>query len=90
MSKIEYEKLTIYEVESFHKDLLQWCSEGEKALILDFNGVQKIDMAAVQLLLSAQQTCKKKSCELTLENLSPELIKTMHIAGCQTLFKGLK
>ena len=90
MNKIEYEKLTIYEVESFHKDLLQLCSKEEKALILDFSGVQKIDMTAIQLLLSTQKTCEQKSSQLILENVSSDLLETIRIAGCQTLLKGSK
>ena len=88
MNKIEYEKLTIYEVESFHKNLLQWCDKAEKALVLDFQSVEKIDIAAIQLLLSAQKTCNSKSCELTLKNLSSGVLETIEIAGCKTALKG--
>jgi anti-anti-sigma factor len=90
MSTVDYEKLTIYETESFHKTLLQWCDKDQKVLTLDFGRVQKIDIAAIQLLLSAQKTCHKKSSELILENLSSGLRETLRLAGCETLFKGLK
>jgi len=90
MNTVDYEKLTIYEVESFHKILLQWCDKAQKVLALDFGRVQKIDIAAIQLLLSAQKTCHKKSSELILENLSSGLRETLRLAGCETLFKGLK
>lgn len=90
MNTVDYEKLTIYEVESFHKTLLQWCDKSEGVLALDFELVQKIDVAAIQLLLSAQKTCSKKSCELILKNLSSGVRETLHMAGCETLFKGSK
>jgi len=90
MNTVDYEKLTIYEVESFHKILLQWCGEAQKVLSLDFGRVQKIDIAAIQLLLSAQKTCHKKSSELILENVSSSVRETLRLAGCEMLFKGLK
>lgn len=87
MNTIEYEKLTIYEVETFHKDLIQLCDKAETSLILDLGNVEKIDMAAIQLLLSAQKTCKKKSLDLILKNVSSEIVETFGIAGCNTLLK---
>ncbi len=88
MYKLEFEKLTIYEVESVHKGLLEWCEKGEKELILDLGNVATIDIAAIQLLIAAQKTCEKKSTEFRLKNLSSEVQNSMHIAGCDTLFKG--
>lgn len=85
---LEFEKLTIYEVESVHKSLLEWCEKGEKELILDFGNVNTIDIAAIQLLIAAQKTCEKKSTEFRLKNLSSEVQNSMRIAGCDTLFKG--
>lgn len=88
MNKLEYEKLTIYEVESLHKSLLQLCDKVENELVLDLENVMAIDIAALQLLISAKKTCEKKSTEFTLKNLSSDVRRAMIIAGCETLFKG--
>lgn len=88
MNHLEYEKLTIYEVESLHKELLKWIATATGSLQLDFNRVKIIDIAAIQLLLSAQKSCAEKSCEFELLNVPPEVNQTMQTAGCANLFKG--
>ena len=88
MNTIEYDKLTIYEVESFHKHLLQWSNESNGDLVLEFGNVHKIDMAGIQLLLSAQKACAFKGVNLVLKNLSAEVAETIRIAGCKSLLGG--
>ena len=88
MNKVETEKLTIYEVESFHKSLQQWCQSAQSELKIDLANVKVIDISAIQLLLSAQKSCESKSSRFELVNVSPEVCKTFHSAGCQTLLKG--
>jgi len=85
--KIEQEKLTIYEVEEFHKELVLLYDKAEDSLTLDFKSVEKVDMTAIQLLLSAQKSFEKKSLEMFLRNVSPEIVETFAVAGCETLLK---
>ncbi len=87
MNKIEHEKLTIYEVEEFHKELIVLCNNAQSSLVLDLGSVEKIDMTAIQLLLSAQKSCEKKSFDLILKNVSSEVVETFGIACCDTLLK---
>jgi anti-anti-sigma factor len=88
MNTLEYDKLTIYEVESFHKNLLQWSNESNGDLILECGHLHKIDMAGIQLLLSAQKACAYKGVNLVLKNLSAEVASTIRIAGCEALLGG--
>lgn len=88
MNTIEHEKLTIYEVESFQKSLLEWCRGASESVVLDFSPIHKIDMAGIQLLLSAQKMCKEKGVSLVLNNLSSEVNESIRIAGCEALFGG--
>ena len=81
MFKLEYNKLTIYEVEELHKILLENYLKNSE-LALDMQEVQKIDMTAIQLLLSTQKSCKDKDIAFSLHNLSDEIIKTIEISGC--------
>ena len=89
MYKLKFEKLTIYEVEEVYELLIQWCTESKDILSIDLVNVKKIDMTAIQLLLSTQKTCKQKSIKLELINISNELLKTIEVAGCSELL-GVK
>lgn len=78
MKTIEYEKLTIYEVEKLHKDLVQWCDQNNTdKLILDFTNVHKIDLAGIQLLLSAKKSCEELQKSLILINVKSEVKKSL-------------
>ena len=88
MKKIENDKFTIYEVEALYKQFIIWCNEAKGELSLDFEAVQKIDMAGIQLLLSAQKSCREKSARLTLENVPENILEALRIAGCEAYFFG--
>ncbi|MDY0117442.1 MAG: STAS domain-containing protein [Sulfurimonadaceae bacterium] len=82
--KIGYEKFTIYEVEEVYKALnLELSSKQE--IQIDLQGVQKIDMVAIQLLLSTHKTCQKDDKSFTLVNISSELQHTIDMVGCMPL-----
>ncbi len=88
MNKVETEKLTIYEVESFHKKLIEWCEKSNEAVLIDCSDLKIIDLPALQLLLSAQKSCEGKGIRFELANVSPEVCKTIQNAGCAPLLKG--
>ena len=88
MNTVENEKLTIYEVESFHKQLLAWLEGGIEELKLDFGNVKLIDVPALQLLLSVQKSCDHKGINFELTNVSEEVCKSILNAGCSPLLKG--
>lgn len=79
MHILEYEKITIYEVESFYKQLLDWC-QNEKEMDLDMGNVQKVDFAGIQLLIAAQ-----KSVGLKLHNVSSNNQRLFDLAGVKPL-----
>ena len=85
MKTLKYDKLTIYEVEDLHKKLLKYLSKADKDLVLDLGLVQKIDMTAIQLLLSTQKSCQKESVAFSLINLSDELKQTLQSCGCDVI-----
>jgi len=84
MTKIEFEKLTIHEVEAFYKNISEFMKSGKNELILDFGKVKKIDISAIQLLL-----CIKKSNKLIIKNLSIEVVEAINIAGCKDYLLGV-
>lgn len=83
MHLIEYEKITIYEVESLYKDILEWCHDSEQ-LNLDFTNVQKVDFAGIQLLLSVQ-----KSVSLNLHSVSNNVKNSFALVGTDALIAGV-
>lgn len=85
MAELPYEKLTIYEVEEFYDFLHKKVDEAQNDLELDFKNIQKIDMVAIQLLISLKQTCKSKSISLKLNNVSPEVVSTFKYCGCDDI-----
>lgn len=87
MVELNYEKLTIYEVEEFYEFIKQKFHEADTVLEIDFKNIQKIDMVAIQLLLSLQHSCKKKSLKLVMKNFSSELLDTLKACGCNEILE---
>lgn len=83
--KLDYDKLTIYEVESFHKELLEVFQNIKKKLTLDFENISKIDMPAIQLLIATKKACEEKSIKFKLINLSENLIGSFKTSACDTI-----
>jgi len=84
MKTIEYDKLTIYEVEDLHKKFLKYIKKAEGDLTLDLGLIQKIDMSGIQLLLSTNKTCKEKSINFNLANVSDSIKETIKLSGCDS------
>ena len=82
---INSEKFTIYEVEEIYKEFLSELKSGE-AVDVNLDGVLKIDMPAVQLLVSVLKTCEVESTPFSLSNVSNEVRETLKTAGCNMLF----
>lgn len=82
MHTLVYEKLTIYEVESFYTQLKEW-AHNDSTLELDMSKIHKIDFAAIQLLVSAF-----KSIDLKLSNVSTNVNKQFELAGVKELLLG--
>lgn len=81
---INNEKFTIYEVEELHKELMSELKSGE-AINIDMNGVKKIDMPAIQLLISTLKSCEAGSTPFSISNISNEVKESLKISGCDTL-----
>jgi len=85
MHTLAYEKLTIYEVEALQKELLALIEQQKEDLVLDMGGVEKIDMAAIQLLLAAQKNCEKKGIKLSLAQSKDSVNVDLRLCGCNKL-----
>ena len=87
IKNLEYDKLTIYEVEDLHKEILAIINNVEDELILDFSRIQKLDMTSIQLLIATKESCKKKSIPFSTINLSTALKETLISCGCDTVLE---
>ncbi len=59
------------------KDVL----DKESEIILDFKKVKRIDLALVQVIISANREIKKKGHRIVLKSVSKDLRKQLYIAG---------
>jgi len=69
--KIEKDELSIYEVESLYKDLLDEFKKDE--VIIDMSSVNKIDMSIIQLFVSLQKSCQEITKHFELIHVNEEL-----------------
>jgi len=83
--RMNSEKFTIYEVEEIYKELLSALKSGE-AVDINLDGVVKIDIPAIQLLVSTLKTCESESTPFSLSNVSDEVKETLKRTGFDTLF----
>ncbi|PHS56827.1 MAG: hypothetical protein COB17_08140 [Sulfurimonas sp.] len=85
MKTLRYEKLTIYEVSSFAKELTDYLSDAKDRLELDLSSVQKIDIAVIQLLLSTSKSCTKRNIIFSIYGLNETNKEILHLCGCDLL-----
>lgn len=73
---VEFEELIIQDIESIHKVLLDEVSKiEEKSFILDFAQVERIDLSAIQLILSLKKYCESLNIDLKFINMNSSQLK---------------
>jgi len=85
MKTLEYERLTIYEVEALSKELDSYLNNAELTLDLDLKNVTKLDLCAIQLLLSTEKTCSKNNIKFNLHGLNDTNKEALQLSGCAPL-----
>ncbi len=81
--KIDAYNFTIYDVENVHTDLLAALANDDEVLV-DMGSVEKIDMAALQLLVSAKRSCKEENKTFGLSNISDEIATAIKMSGLES------
>jgi len=82
MKTLEYERLTIYEVEALSKELNSYLDNAELTLDLDLKNVTKLDLSAIQLLLSTERTCSQNNIKFNLHGLNSTNKEALQLCGC--------
>ena len=80
--KIEAFNFTIYDVEAIQADLLAEFESNEN-LDIDMSSVEKIDMAAMQLLVSAKRSCAQESKTFSMSHVSDEVASAIRVSGLE-------
>lgn len=78
---LENSSFTIYEVEDV-KVLFEKEIEQESKIIIDLENISKIDMSAIQLLISLKQTCLEKNKSFQIINTNDDITNAFNISGC--------
>ena len=83
MMKLEALNFTIYDVEEVHKSLMVEFANND-TLEIDMQSVEKIDIAALQLLVSAKRSCQESGKSFALSNIADEVAGAMRTCGLES------
>lgn len=70
---------TIYETEEVKKEFLELLTKEQ--IILDFENISKIDMSAIQLLISLKKNCDNLNKPFEIVNIKEEILNSFEITG---------
>jgi len=73
--KIILTELTIYEIEGFYNKVLKELQNTKKSFTLNFSDVEKIDLSAVQLLISINKFCLDRNINFKVTNIQARQVK---------------
>lgn len=72
--------LTIIDVTALHLELIA-CFEKHEAVTLDIHGVDDLDTAGIQILVSACMTAEKDDREFSIDGMSEKAVESVSRAG---------
>lgn len=78
--KLQNNNFTIYEVEQLKEDFINEINN-EDEVVIDFENITKIDMSAIQLLLSLKKSCDEKNKGFEIKNIKEEVLDSFEITG---------
>jgi len=77
--KLSNNNFTIYETEEIRKEFLELINN--ETVILDFENISKIDMSAIQLLISLKKNCNDLNKTFEIVNIKEEILNSFEITG---------
>lgn len=81
--KLESENFTIYEIKELKDKLLEEFQQSEDIQI-DLSNVIKIDMTAIQLLLSLKKSCENQNKSFKIKGIDANAYRAFQLSGCDT------
>jgi len=85
---IEKDEVTIYDVETIYKKILK--EYESDSVVIDLNGVNRLDMSIIQLFVSLQKSCKEDSKKFELKNCSSEVVGILEKCACEFLLRKIE
>jgi len=82
--KFESANFTIYEVEDLKEQLLNELNS-QNEIKIDFINIEKVDMTAIQLLVSLKKSCDALNKSFEILNISDNIFKAFQLSGCDTI-----
>ena len=86
--QLDFESLTIANVEALHETLLALSLTQEEVLEIDLSNLNKIDMSAIQLFLSLQKTLHADKRELKLTHCTNGVADAFKLCGVEEILGG--
>jgi anti-anti-sigma regulatory factor len=83
MMKLDALNFTIYDVEENQKSLMVEFANND-SLEIDMASVEKIDIAAMQLLVSAKRSCQEAGKPFVLKNVCDEVTSAIRTCGLES------
>lgn len=77
--ELQNNNFTMYEVEGIKQEFLELLKEDE--ITIDMKNITKIDMSAIQLLLSLKKSCEEENKKLEIINIKEEILASFEISG---------
>lgn len=86
--KIEFEEITISEVEQFHKQVMTYIKNfKDETLILDLEDLDKVDLCGMQVFLALEKYCNNLGINLEFKNIgSNSLEQSIKTYNLEKLF----
>jgi ABC-type transporter Mla MlaB component len=80
--KIDAYNFTIYDVENVQVDLMVELANSDE-VVADMESVEKIDLAALQLLVSTKRSCAEEKKAFKVTNLCDEVSSAIRMSGLE-------
>lgn len=77
--KLLNNNFTIYEVEEVKNIFLELINQDE--IMLDFENISKIDMSALQLIISLKKSCDDLNKPFEIVNIKEDILNSFEITG---------
>lgn len=83
----ESDVLGVEEADKIKEEMLSFIASQDEQLELDLGNVNKIDLCALQLLLSLQKSLEEEGRTLRLLNCTNSVLEAFELCGCSNLLE---
>ena len=85
--KLEWETLSVQVADQLKELLVDSLVDSQEIIKIDLTNVNKIDLCAIQVLLSLKKTLEERENSLLLINCTTGVMDALALCGCLELFE---